>query len=263
MSKLIFITLIVAFTSSNACQPPAICLPQYQVQPQPLQQQIQPPYQSQPQINAFTYPIPSTQPLNCVFTNDGNTNTYDCISTNTTIKTEGSGFNSLDGSHTSNHSNYDVNGLKISSQVCHFFPADLTRFMPRLKKLEITYSGLLEFDEFDTNGMHELQYLNLKGNRITELGYRLFRNNPDLVSIDLSDNFIKAVADDLLVNFDHMRFIDFSNNLCVKNAPANDNLREWDRELRRNCNPVDQYVGVSQPLWKIAENMNANVYGSG
>jgi hypothetical protein len=253
-----FIVLIAILSSALACFPPVHCQPPFQTQIQP-QIQIQPPYQHQspqPQLSSFAYPTQSTQTLNCIFTNDPSTATYDCSSTNTTIRTEGAGFNSLDGNHISNHSNYDVNGLKISSQVCHFMPARLSDFMPGLRKLEITYSGLQEIDELDTNGLRELQYLNLKGNRIVELGYRLFTNNPELVSIDFSDNFIKVVAEDILLPFDHLKFVNFDNNLCVKNAPAADNFREWDRELRRNCNPVDKYYGVSEPLWRIAENVN-------
>ncbi|KAG5669312.1 hypothetical protein PVAND_017200 [Polypedilum vanderplanki] len=259
MIKTIFLLLFITILSSKACQPPEICQPNYQIQP-PYQSDI-PSYQpSIPSLNSFIYPYQSSLILNCVFTNDATTGTYDCISTNTTIRTEGTGFYSLDGSHTSNHSNYDVSGLKISSQICHYIPAQLSKIIPRLKKLEITYSGLLQINEFDTNGLRELEYLNLKGNRITELGFRLFKFNPDLISIDFSDNFIKFVADDLLIPFDHMRFIDFSNNLCVKNQPASDNFREWDRELRKNCNPVDKYFGVSEPLWKIAENANLNTF---
>ena len=120
-------------SAARACQPPQNC-GQYQPQPQV---QIQPPYQLNfPAPQAF--PRQNFSPLNCVFTKDSTTATYDCVSTNATVRTQADTFDSLDGSHVSNHSNLDVDGLKISSQICRYVPRGVGQLVGGLKKLEIT-----------------------------------------------------------------------------------------------------------------------------
>lgn len=217
----------------------------------------------QPQVYQSQYPVPSSQSLNCVFHSDPQTNTYDCVSTNTTVKTSGAGYNGIFGSHVSNKSNFDVNGLRITSQMCRFVPRDLGDLIPSLKKLEISYSGLLAIDYFDTYKMPNLQYLNLKGNRLVEISALVFRKTPELIFIDVSDNFIKFVAPTALDDLIGLKYIDFGNNLCVENSHPTDNIREWERELRRNCVPADKFYGLTQSLTRIAEGLEKMSWNNG
>lgn len=209
-----------------------------------------------PNFVSYQYPSQQSQPLNCVFTTDASTSTYDCVSLNATIRDRGQSFYTFDGNHIQNRTNADVNGIKISTQICHFFPSNLGSLLPTLKKLEISYSGLMDVDYQELNQMQNLQHLNLRGNRIEIIGFGLLSTNRELISIDFSDNFIRIVASDLFNSLEKLKVVDFSNNFCVKNAPSSDNLREWEREMRRNCNAAGTNRELSQPLWKIVEKMN-------
>jgi hypothetical protein len=220
------------------------------------------PILSQPQLYEFQYPVPSHQILNCVFHYDTQTSTYDCVSTNTTVRALGAGYNAFDGSHVGNHSDFDVSGLRITSQMCKYVPNGIGDLMPNLKKLQITYSGLLALENGDLYKVPFLQYLNVRGNRLVELPGLLFQNNPDIIFVDFSDNFIKFIHPVLFSDLNTLRYIDFSNNICVQNTYGTDNFREWERELRRNCVPADRYYGIMQPLNRIADQLERyNVLG--
>ncbi|KAL7010829.1 hypothetical protein ACKWTF_013964 [Chironomus riparius] len=214
------------------------------------------PILSQPQLYNFQYPVPSHQILNCVFHYDTQTSTYDCVSTNTTVRGPGAGFNAFDGSHVVNHSDYDVSGLRISSQLCKYVPDGIGDLMPNLKKLQITNSGLLALDNGDLYKFPMLQYLNVRGNRLVELPGLLFHQNSDIIFVDFSDNFIKFIHPAIFSDFNTLRYIDFGNNICVQNTYATDNFREWERELRRNCIPADRYYGIIEPLNRIADQLD-------
>lgn len=208
----------------------------------------------QPQYTSFEYPPHLSQALECVFTADSSASTYDCISLNATIRDRGQVFYTFDGNHIQNHTNADVNGIKISSQVCHYFPANLGKLLPLLKKLEISNSGLVDVDAQELSQMQNLQVLNLHGNRIEILNFGLLKFNRELTSIDFSDNFITIVASDLFNSLEKLKFADFNNNFCVKNEHPKENLRDWERELRRNC-IAGFNRELAQPLWKIVEKM--------
>lgn len=204
--------------------------------------------------NIYT-PKPSLT-LNCVFTSDLQTSTYDCISINTTIRERSQSFYTFDGNHIQNRTNFDVNGLKISSQICHFMPSNLGGLIPNLKRLEISYSGLNEVDSSEFAYLIFLNYLNLRGNRIEILPFGLLAANRDLISVDFSDNFIRIVAQDFFNYLEKLKFADFGNNFCVKEAPSGENLREWEREIRRNCNGAESNKEIAQPLWRIVERID-------
>lgn len=204
-----------------------------------------------------TYQQPYDQQIiNCVFTSDSTYLTYDCVSINLTVTEKYQSINYLQGEHIRSLSSVDVNGLKVSSQICHYIPSQLVRIIPNLKKLEITFSGLLEISNQDTFQMKNLQILNLRGNRIGNLNYAVFKENTELTSIDFSDNFIAFIANDIFNSLHKLKFVDFSNNICVKNAPASDNIREWERELKRNCEIDEMKRGIVKPLWRIYQVIN-------
>jgi hypothetical protein len=84
-----------------------------------------------------------------------------------------------------------------------------------LECLMIAYSEVesIEADAFDRLG--KVKYINLWNNKIQSLPFLIFKNNPDLISINFKNNQIDFVNPDLFMDLQKSEHFWFKGNQCI------------------------------------------------
>lgn len=103
----------------------------------------------------------------------------------------------------------------------------------QLKEISLNHN---EIDSFMSNEkiIENLQTLNMRGNKINKLHQKMIPTN--LKWIDLSENVITYVPSNFYDDLTHVKFIDFSHNICVDQTyPIDADFIHLREQTRKNC----------------------------
>jgi len=98
-----------------------------------------------------------------------------------------------------------------------YFPNDIEKLSHSLTHVTIKNSGLVNITERNLKKYQSLEYLDLSENKIEILDKDLFKTSKKLVRIILSNNKIRFIHPDAFLSYDHYKYLDLQNNICISN----------------------------------------------
>lgn len=119
------------------------------------------------------------------------------------------------GEHDGEFTNFDVESLYLRNQNLGHIPSGIEKFFPNLRAIEWHNSNLLEISADDLKPFPELLLFSADTNKVESLDGDLFKNTPNIQSIDFRNNSISYVGDGILVNLNELKFAQFEGNPCV------------------------------------------------
>ncbi|XP_044763496.1 insulin-like growth factor-binding protein complex acid labile subunit [Coccinella septempunctata] len=120
---------------------------------------------------------------------------------------------------------------------------------PRIKEMNITYSGLTTIEAGAFKGLQELETLNLEGNRLTHMTREILEPLKVLQKLVLKNNLLGEFSGDAVLNLDWLQFIDISHNPIKKLAI--ENIR--NKAIRLKKIDVTGIDGTTQEILKFRE----------
>lgn len=130
---------------------------------------------------------------------------------------------------------YDVKGFWIDNEVCHYMPEKLTEFFPSLTALGISNSGLKVLTKFDLEPFYELRRFAFYKNELEYIENDLFKYNPKLESVSLTDNNLMVIGESFLETISKLTYAQVEIR-CFKNTcETRSCLSDIKSELKRHC----------------------------
>lgn len=140
----------------------------------------------------------------------------------------------VNGTHSLDKRNVDVEGLIISSQNMEFFPVNIHSFFPNIKVLNFPLNSMSSVTNKHLTPFPNLEFLALFGNRITTLDSDLFTGLKSLKFINLGRNRIKHVGHDFILPAAAKIYL--YSNLCIdKDAVTELEVTHLRFSLIMNC----------------------------
>lgn len=99
----------------------------------------------------------------------------------------------VNGIHLSGYSELKVTNFIVLKSIVKQFPHNLENCFPFLESIVIVDSQMEFIYRESLYNLTKLKQLNLRENKLTVIGYQLFKNNKHLISIDLSMNHITKI----------------------------------------------------------------------
>lgn len=120
------------------------------------------------------------------------------------------------GDHKSGKSNDDVINFKSEDHVANYFPHNLTNFFKNLQIIQINNASLTEIHNLDLKELgSKLTKFEALNNSIKILEFDLFKNNPNLEIIDLSNNKINHIDDGVFTSLKNLKNLKLEGNSCI------------------------------------------------
>lgn len=115
--------------------------------------------------------------------------------------------------------NYDTLRIITGNKSVKFLPTGIKKFFPKLIALNTHNCGLTHLERNDMRQFgNDITYAHFGRNLLTALEDDLFKFNPNLMSIYLSENPLKYINPELFYNLKQMARItrvDFENSKCI------------------------------------------------
>lgn len=122
------------------------------------------------------------------------------------------------------------------SPSCYYVPSGIADNFQNLKVLVIAFTGLKEITHEDLKPLVHLENLYIDNNQLESLEKKLFVSNPQITTINLSNNRIKHVAPQILEPLTNLQKINFSQNVCVDfDAVDKETILELIQKLETDC----------------------------
>lgn len=145
------------------------------------------------------------------------------------------------GDHLPDRNNNDVKAIKMNTAGLKSFLKSLDAFFPNLVYIEINDNILKSISSVDLAPFLGLKVFRAQSNLFQSLDGNLFENNPKLLWIDFSNNFIRNVGEDFFNYIIHLSAAYFGGNICIDEHPASFQLvEEFKPRMLSQCPPLKQ-----------------------
>lgn len=130
-------------------------------------------------------------------------------------------FNGISGTHLAGKTDLDVIAImfyKTGSNSTNF-PSIICQKFPNLLRIVLNSFGLQSIDDYSFRSCKNLQYIQLRHNKINIIHENSFQNNPELLDIYLENNQISVIPEKLLLNLPKLKGLDFGRNKISSITP--------------------------------------------
>lgn len=149
------------------------------------------------------------------------------------------------GRHLNRRNNANVNFFWSGFGELKVLPWNLADFFPNLKAISLLKMNLERISSAQLRRFHDLEMLDLRGNKLKSLNGDLFKYNPNLRIIDFENNLIEHIGHDLLKGLTRLWYTNFQFNPCLKESNeyfvhAQVNPEKWpvlNEQLPIKCPP--------------------------
>jgi hypothetical protein len=121
----------------------------------------------------------------------------------------------VEGAHTGNRGNTNVEGLRITEQAVVELPRNLGQIFPNLKSVDFSNAQITTISASNLANLNNLVFFRLFNNAVRSLDGNLFSSNLKLQYIDFSRNALTVVGANLLGNLKSLNAVDFLQNKCI------------------------------------------------
>lgn len=168
---------------------------------------------------------------------------YTCQLKDLVIDSDNVKITGVSGNHRAEHSNEDVEVLWADQQQIKRLPRKLHKFFPNIKALVITDSMLQAVQSSDLVAFKKLQSIDLQGNEIKSIDGDLFRNNPDIQYISISNNPLQHVGPNIFDSLTGLTEVNFGDCRCINETVSQpEELDEFKYSLLVNCPPTYEMI---------------------
>lgn len=171
-------------------------------------------------------------------------NVKNCYARNLTLKTSGQFIDSVNGDTTTILD--DVFGFWVENEVCHYIPQKIVAFMPNLKALGLSNSGLRTISKFDLAPFPELIRIGLYGNQLEYIDGDLFSLNTKIQSINLEDNNLLIINGPILKPLKLLNYVTFKLQCLQSACEYSGCIPEIIEKFSRNCEFDSIYPGFTK-----------------
>ncbi|KAG5669001.1 hypothetical protein PVAND_016904 [Polypedilum vanderplanki] len=176
---------------------------------------------------------PRAVKINCIFTTNyqfgSQKNIYTCeVSGRLVVTRRDTVVTAIEGNHTLSRTNQDVLGIRADAGIINFIPKGIDTLFRNLRAILINFSKLKELRQENLRAFTKLKFLDLYENQIQYLEADLFKYNPDLELVWLSNNKIKFIHESVFENLRQLRSIYLTGNDCISTSIADNPSRIKD-----------------------------------
>lgn len=151
--------------------------------------------------------------------------------------------------------------FSIVSQNIYFIPKEIEKFFPDLGGLQIIRSQLQSIERQDLEPFKELQELYLDGNVLEILESDLFRLNYELRYISVSQNRLKFVGENILLELKNLEQAYFHDCGCFGSYTNNEyDLPNFKARLYESCSFSAELFLFHQDLFAIQVEHQIQIY---
>lgn len=200
----------------------------------------------------FLVPIVTAIELDCTYSQAGSSDyvgsIYICLVTNLQVNISTEVIEDVTGTHETELSNDNVQGLYIyTSPKLMFLPKGIESFFTKLETIAIKDSGLSAIRQSDLEPFPNLLKLWIIRSKLTALDSGLFKYNPNLQAIYFNGNEISTISADLFDPIGDLEKAYFSSNVCInKDGKNREAVKEIKQEIIEKCQiPIVQSTTVS------------------
>lgn len=192
-------------------------------------------------------PIVTAIELDCTYSQAGSSDyvgsVYICLVTNLQVNISTEVIEDVTGTHESELSNDNVQGLYIyTSPNLAFLPKGIESFFTKLETIAIKDSGLVAIRQTDLEPFPNLLKLWVIRSKLTALDSGLFKFNPLLQAVYFNGNQLATISADIFDPISDLEKAYFSGNVCInKDGKDRDSVKEIKQEIIEKCQiPVVQ-----------------------
>jgi hypothetical protein len=121
----------------------------------------------------------------------------------------------VDGAHSGNRGNTNVEALRITEQAVVEVPRNIGQFFPNLKSLDFSNAQITTIAASSLANLNNLVFFRLFNNAVKSIDSNLFSSNLKLQYIDFSRNALAVVGPNLLGNLKSLSAVEFLLNKCI------------------------------------------------
>lgn len=177
--------------------------------------------------------------LDCNFNNGSNWillgNVYTCQAS---VRGEGLEVTQVNGSHLAEKSNNDVIFVTFDPQAndIKYLPRNIESFFPNLRGFRFMATNFLSVSTQDLKPFPNLEYFASFTNKVEVLGGDLFKFNPKMRYVGFSNNLLKSVGYNMLIDLKELEQVDFYNNPCMNAGASNSaGIQNINQQLLTSC----------------------------
>ena len=156
--------------------------------------------------------------------------------------------------HLDSKGNIDVSGLSLFREKVPWIPPNIGYFYPNLKFLQWYKTSLESITAKDLKQFPNLEYLDLRENRLVSLDNDLFRFSSSLKWIYFGNNPLKHVGSNILDGLNRLELANFDESDCIDyNADSQAGFDELKSRFLKNCAAVAAKIHKNDPIKLLRE----------
>lgn len=162
----------------------------------------------------------------------------ECVARNLNVTSRNETVTTINGHLASFFHDHNTTSLKVLHNTMHFIPQGIQTFFPDIERILIHRSELKSIEQADIKPFPKLIELNVWGNDIEKLDDDLFQFNPEIFTLDFSNNKLKVIGENVLTPLNKLDYACFRGNDCIFFTLWKRSLIEgFKAEVKANCQP--------------------------